>query len=470
MNHDLIIIGGGSAGYAAARTAAALGLHTAVVDGAEELSGLCILRGCMPSKTLLASSSRFQTIRRAEEFGLRASGLEVRGNEIIARKRRLIHEFASYRQQQLTSGKFELIRGTARFTGSHTIEVALRDGGDGGTRTMEARAFIIATGSVIGQPPLPSLRAVGCWNSDDVLDNEHIPDSVILLGGGAIAVELATYYAGLGRKTTIIQRGPRLLKGTDTDIADALAVGLRARGVDIFAGTRLLGASRTASGKRVEFEQADQTFAVEAGEIVNCLGRSPNVAGLDLDKTGLDTECGRPVMRTTQQTSLPHIFAAGDIAGPYEIVHIAIQQGEVAARNAARLLRHSSEPLEHTDYRLKLYAIFSDPEVAACGASERELREAGTEFHVATYPFNDHGKSMTMGETDGFVKLIAAKNGELLGGAVVGPHASELIHEIVVAMRFRATAAQFAAIPHYHPTLSEIWTYPAEELVETLHS
>jgi pyruvate/2-oxoglutarate dehydrogenase complex dihydrolipoamide dehydrogenase (E3) component len=167
----------------------------------------------------------------------------------------------------------------------------------------------------------------------------------------------------------------------------------------------------------------------------------------------------------TQQTSQPHIFAAGDVCGPFEVVHIAIQQGEVAARNAARLLAGGPEPLEQMDYRLKLFAVFSDPEVAVVGQGEAELRGQGVAFRAASYPFADHGKSLCMGETDGFVKLLAATGtGEILGGACVGPHAAELIHEIVVAMRFRATAAQLASTPHYHPTLSEIWTYPAEEL------
>jgi len=461
MDYDLIIIGGGSAGYASARTAASLGLKAAVVDGAEELGGLCILRGCMPSKTLLTSAERFHTIRRADEFGLRASSLEVHGNEIIARKRRLIAEFADYRQKQLASGKFTLVRGTARFADAHTIAITLRDGG---SQTLTARTFIIATGSVISAPPLDSLREVGCWTSDDVLDSEHIPASVILLGGGAIAVELATYYAGLGRKVTLIQRSERLLKGTDADITDCLAASLRARGIELYTGTKLLGASRTAAEKSVEFEQGDRKITVEAEQIVNCLGRSPATKGLDLEKAGIQLERGELAVRPTQQTSQPHIFAAGDIAGPYEIVHIAIQQGEIAARNAAKIVAGGSPELEETDYRLKLYVVFSDPGVAACGASEHELKEAGTPYRTASYPFNDHGKSMTMGETDGFVKLITGENGEILGGAVIGPQASELIHEIVVAMRFRATAAQLAAIPHYHPTLSEIWTYPAEDL------
>ena len=162
---------------------------------------------------------------------------------------------------------------------------------------------------------------------------------------------------------------------------------------------------------------------------------------------------------------MPHIFAAGDVTGKLEIVHIAIEQGEIAARNAARILRKKSEPLETIDYRLRLFAVFTRPEAAMVGLTEREAGQLGLDFAAATYPFDDHGKSIVHGATDGFVKLLAdRKSGELIGGAVVGPHASELIHEVVVAMRYRATAAQFAKIPHYHPTLSEIWTYPAEEL------
>ncbi len=461
-NYDLLIIGGGSAGYAAARTAAGLGIRVAVVDGADELGGLCILRGCMPSKTLLASASRFATMRRAEEFGLRASGLEVRGDEILARKRRLIADFADYRRGQLEGGKFELIRGHARFVDAHTVEVKLRDGG---TLQLGAKTFLLATGSIIGALPLPALEPVGCWTTDDVLESAVVPESVIVLGGGATAVEFATYFAGLGRKVTVLQRGAQLLRGTDADIAEALAEGLRARGVEIFTSTKLLGADAVDGRKTITFEHAGEQKTVQAEQIIHAMGRVPNTAVLNLDAAAVALTKGRPVMQPTQQTSQPHIFAAGDLAGPYEIVHIAIQQGEIAARNAARILAGKGAVLEEMDYRLRLTAIFSDPEVAECGASERELTARGVPFRVAKYPFNDHGKSLCIGETDGFVKLIAAADGgEILGGAVVGPHAAELIHEVVVAMRFRGTAAQLAETPHYHPTLSEIWTYPAEEL------
>lgn len=465
MNFDFLIIGGGSAGYAAARTAVSLGLKTCVVDGADELGGLCILRGCMPSKTLLESAARFSTLRRAEEFGLRASGLEVRGPEILARKRKLIGGFAEYRQGQLTAGKFELLRGHAHFLDAHTVEVKLRDGG---TQRIAARSFLLATGSVVSDVPLPALNEIGCWTTDDALESAEVPKSVIVLGGGATAVEFATYYAGLGREVTLIQRSAQLLKGTDPDLAAALAHGLRNRGVKVFTETKIVAAERTGERKRITFEHAGKRIAIEAEQVLQTLGRSPNIRGLALHAAGISVADGRPETQSTQQTSCPHIFAAGDVAGPVEIVHIAIQQGEVAARNAARVLAGKTDALEQTDYRLKLFAVFSDPEVAVVGRSETELRAAGVAFRTASYPFNDHGKSLCMGETDGFVKLItAAEGGEILGGACVGPHAAELIHEIVVAMRFRATAAQLAETPHYHPTLSEIWTYPAEELAES---
>jgi pyruvate/2-oxoglutarate dehydrogenase complex dihydrolipoamide dehydrogenase (E3) component len=459
-DYDFIIIGGGSAGYAAARTAVAQGLRTCVIDGAPELGGLCILRGCMPSKTLLQSASRFSSMARAEEFGLRAENLKIVPSEIIARKRRLIAGFAEYRAGQLQDGRFHLLRGRASFIDSHNVEVTFTNEAP---RRISAKAFLIATGSRIAPVPISSLDEIGFWTTDDVLDSEVIPESIIILGGGATAVEFATYYAGLGKKVSIVQRSAQLLKGSDEDVAEALVAGLRKRGITVYLGTKLIRAEHSAGGKKITFEQDGAVRTVEAAEILHTLGREPNLDGLNIAAAGVAGNKRLSVFKT-QQTSALHIFAAGDASGPYEIVHIAIQQGEIAARNAARLIA-GDEELEAIDYRLKLYGIFSDPEVAFVGASEHELYEAGIAFRTAKYPFDDHGKSLCMGEADGFVKLTASiETGEILGGAVVGPHATELIHEIAVAMHFRSTAAQLAAVPHYHPTLSEIWTYPAEEL------
>ena len=461
--YDFIVLGGGSAGYAAASTATKLGLKVAVVEGGKEVGGLCILRGCMPSKALIESANRYLTLRRAAEFGLRAEEIAFCFDEIQARKNKLINEFAEYRRKQLESGRFDFYRGWASFTDPHTIEVKDLDGD---TETLHSTTFLIATGSRLKKVPCIGLEETGYLTSDDVLNSKHVPKSVIVLGGGAIGIEFAHFYSALGSQVTILQRSEQMLKEMDGDVALALTDAFKHRGIRIYCHTQLHSAECTAGGlKRVSFQQSGKLKHIDAEEIVYALGREPQIDGLNLEQAGVDVTCGRITVASNQQTNVPHIFAAGDVASNYEVVHIAIQEGELAARNAAKLKHGATASLEEIDYRLRLFAVFSSPEIATVGMTERELQTAGVGYCVATYPFNDHGKSMVHGETEGFVKLLTAENtGEIVGAAVVGPHASELIHEIVVAMRFRATAADLAQIPHYHPTLSEIWTYPAEEL------
>ena len=462
-NYDFVVIGGGSAGYAAAATASGAGLSVAVIEGGEKVGGLCILRGCMPSKVLLESAKRFDTMRRAEEFGLRAERISVHGDEIIARKNRLIGGFADYRRQQLESGKFDFIRGMAGFVDAHTLEII---SGENERTQITGRTFLISTGSTEQRVDIPGLAATGYLDSDAVLEATEIPDSVIVLGGGAVAMEFASYYAALGRHVTIIQRSEQVLGIMDTDIAGALVTAFVKRGMRVFLKTNLVRVERHGGKKRVWFQHDGTEKSVEASEIIYALGRKAQLKGLNLDRAGVVlAKRGHVACAASQQTSVPHIFGAGDVVGPHEIVHLAVQQGEIAARNAGRILRASPEPLEEIDYRLKLFAIFSEPQVAFVGMTEKELQEGGVPHAVACYPFFDHGKSMLMDEIDGFVKLIVAeKSREILGGAVVGPHAGDLIHEIVVAMHFHATAGDLARVPHYHPTLSEIWTYPAEKL------
>jgi pyruvate/2-oxoglutarate dehydrogenase complex dihydrolipoamide dehydrogenase (E3) component len=288
-----------------------------------------------------------------------------------------------------------------------------------------------------------------------------------VLGGGAIALEFAHYYEAFGSKVTIIQRSPQVLKEADADVAAALIHAYRQRGMEIFCGTRLLHVT-PGPPRQVHFEYKGQTHIARGEEILYALGRKPAVAGLGLENAGVDqSRDGAVRVTSTMQTSQPHIFAAGDVTGTFEIVHVAIEQGVLAAQNAARLLRKA--PLHAIDYRLQLFVMFSEPQVAYAGLTEKAATAQRVPIRTATYAFADHGKALVRGESEGFVKLLChANTGEILGGAVVGPEASELIHEIMVAMYFRATAMQLAVIPHYHPTLSEIWTYPAEELAEAV--
>ncbi len=459
---DFAVVGGGSAGYAAARTAAGLGLKTVVIDGAEELGGLCILRGCMPSKTLIETANAALKVRRAAEFGVVAEWRGVDTQAVRERKRKLIAEFADYRAGQLADGRFTLLRGTAAFAGPQELQVTLRESSE--SLTVSARSVLVATGSVIAWPEVPGLREADVWTSDTVLDAAEVPASFVVLGGGAIALEMAHYLEGIGREVTVIQRGAHLLRGLDPDVAEVVQESFSKR-MKLHTGTALLRVEQGPDGKKVFFSKNGETQVAEAAEVLMALGRRAAVDGLALDSAGVALGRGYIQVSRTLQTAVPHIFAAGDVCGQAEVVHVAIQQGEMAARNAARVLSGEGE-LEEMDYRLKLFGVFTEPQAAAVGMNEAEANASGRSWKAASYPFNDHGKSLVMGEVEGFVKMIAdTGTGEILGASVVGPGAVELIHAVAVAMHFHCTVSEFARIPFYHPTLSEIWTYPAEDLM-----
>jgi pyruvate/2-oxoglutarate dehydrogenase complex dihydrolipoamide dehydrogenase (E3) component len=453
FDFEAAIIGGGSAGFAAARTAAGAGLETVVVEGGEEVGGLCILHGCMPTKALLYAAEVMHLASHADPWGVRAENVSFDFTRVMARKNALIKDFADYRRQQLTGGKFKFIRADARFRDAHTL--VLNTG-----ETLTANSFVIATGSVVAPPPLPQLHEAGYLTSDTALTLTRLPKSLIVLGGGPVAVEFAQFFARFGVKVTLIQRSEHILKEFDTDAAVEIEKVFRREGIEVFTNTRLTDARRDGAAKTVSFLQNGKPVSVSAEEILFALGRVPNTASLDLNKAGVATERGRITANEFMQTSAPHIHAAGDCTGPHEIVHVAVQQGEIAARNIAH-----PEARRRMDYRLLTTVVFTEPQVAAVGLTEKAATARNVTHLAASYPFSDHGKSLIMEAKDGFVKLLAdPKSGEILGGSCVGPMGGELIHEVIAAMSKRMTVHELAAMPHYHPTLAEIWTYPAEEL------
>ncbi len=457
FDFDLAIIGGGSGGYAAARTAVAEGLSTVVIEGGEELGGLCILRGCMPTKALLYAAEVMHLATHAEAWGIRAEDVSFNFAQVMARKDTLIKEFAGYREQQLLKGKFKFVRAKARFADPHTLELST------GTK-LTARTIIIATGSVIAPSPVPALDDLDCLNSDTALKLTRLPKSMIMLGGGAVAVEFAQFFARFGVRTTLVQRSPHLLHEFDGDAAAELERVFRREGIALYTGTKLLGAKRAGGQKEIVFEHNGQALRIHAEEVFYALGRLPNIRGLGLEAIGVQVEYERIATDEYLQTTVPHIYAVGDCTGLHEIVHIAIQQGELAAYN----LKHPQSK-RRMDYRLLTEIIFTEPQVAVVGLTEKRAHVRNVLYETAKYPFNDHGKSLIMEAKDGFVKLLADPlTGEILGGCCVGPVAGELIHEIIAAMHKRMTVRELAAMPHYHPTLAEIWTYPAEELADRL--
>jgi pyruvate/2-oxoglutarate dehydrogenase complex dihydrolipoamide dehydrogenase (E3) component len=456
-DYDVAILGAGSAGYAAARTVAAAGLRAVVLEGGEHVGGLCILRGCMPTKALLYAAEVLHLMKQGPTWGLLASQVGFDLSRVMARKDQQIREFAEFRRQQLNNGKFKFIRAAGQFLDDHNLALSNGD-------RLSAKYLLIGTGSVPATPALPHLEELGYLTSDSALSLTKLPKSLIVLGGGPVAVEFAQLFCRLNVKVTLIQRSEHILRHFDPDAAAVVEKVFRREGMTVFTDTKLKEAWREGSMKGISFLHQGQTVRVAAEEILYALGRAPNTAGLALDKAGVFVENGRILANTEMQTTANHIYAAGDCTGPYEIVHVAIQQGETAAYNIIHRGKKKS-----MDYRLLCQVVFTDPQVATVGLTEREAKTQNIAFRAASYPFDDHGKSLIMEAKDGFVKLLACPHtGVILGGCVVGPQGGELIHEIVVAMHKQMTVHELARTPHFHPTLAEIWTYPAEELADQI--
>ena len=456
MTHDIVIIGGGSAGYAAARTARDFGANVGIVDQGP-LGGLCILRGCMPTKTILRSSDILSLMKRAEEFGLFPVAAQANLSAIIERKSRLIAEFADDRIKALHDSRYTLYQEKAMFLSPTEIQA--------GIHTISAKTFIISTGSVINCPSLPGLDEVGFITSDEALELRTRPQSMVVLGGGPVAVELAQFFLRIGTHVTLIQRSAHILSQGDKDLAQPVEERFREEGMKVYTNSKIRHIKREGPLKLIEFFHDGQEKSATGEVILQALGRRPNIDGLNLEKAKVKTQNGKITVDTAMRTSEPHIFAVGDVNGLHEIVHIAIQQGEIAGWNAT----HPEGPYHHTDDRLTTQVVFTDPQVASVGLSERECRAKNIRYFVASYPFNDHGKSLCLGETHGHVKLLChPQNGEIIGGHIVGPEAAELIHELIAIMYYRGTAEDIVRMPHYHPTLAEIMTYPAESLLEQM--
>ncbi len=456
-NHFVLVVGAGSGGFAAARTARDCGADVALIDHGP-LGGLCILRGCMPSKTLIASSDAAHDMREAAELGIHAERISIDFPHIMRRKRELIKGFADYRIEGIET--FPLYQGPARFISPHEVQV-------GSDLIIEAKKFIIATGSMVAPgSAVHGLEETGYIDSDGALELSALPESLIVLGGGYIGCELGQFFARMGVKTSIVLRSRHLLSGEDHDIGDALTGYYRDEGIEVHTQTQIVAVSKRGDRKVVHVVRDGIDGELEAGEILYCLGRVPNFDGLDLDVakvpchhiTGIETD-------ESMRTCNPDFYAIGDVAGKHMLVHVAIYEGEIAARNAV----HGTN--EKAVYDLfKTHTVFSDPQVAVAGATERELQAKGIAYVKGSYDFAEHGKAQCIGKTKGFVKIMAAADtGKILGAAVLGPAGSDLIHELVVAMHYNATAQDFMRIPHLHPTLAEIWTYPAEECAAKLH-
>lgn len=394
-------------------------------------------------------------MRRAGEFGLKAGRLDVDFGKIIARKNAIVQksvENDAFRRMLQEHG-IPLFEAAARFTSPHELQV----NGD----VIKAERFVIATGSTPAVPPIEGLKETGYITSDEALELQALPKSIVIIGGGAVGLEFAEFFAPLGSRVTVLEMLPRVLPQEDEEISSAIQEYMDSEGIEIQTAARVVRVTRDGEEKVVVVETADGTRTFAAAEILVATGRKPLTDGLGVQAAGVDVERGFVVKDSELRTSQEHIFTAGDVAGGYLFTHKAVYEGEIAAHNAV-----SAVTLE-ADYMAVPRVTFSEPQVGSVGLSEQQARDAGYAVRTAKVYLKDMGKGPAIGETQGFVKLVTDdRTGRLLGWHVVSHLANEIIMEGVLAISKGLTVMDIAGIIHPHPTISEMVRAAAKTLVE----
>ncbi len=445
---DVTIIGAGPGGYVAAVRGAQLGLKVALVEKDKRLGGTCGLRGCIPTKQLLMSAHVYEQMQHAADFGVQAADIRLAFADVQKRKEKIVMKNAKGVEYLMKKNKVTTFGGTARLALPGKVEVT---GADGATQTIETKNIIIASGSVVR--PIPGFETDGerIVNSDHILELQEVPKSLIVLGSGAVGVEFASVYSRFGAETTVVELMPRLMPLEDEEISKELEKSFRKRGIKSLTGTKLERVERTEAGVRVTGKDAKGgDVALEAEMLLVAVGRMPYIEGLGLEGTKIRVERGAIQVDEMCRTDEPNVYAIGDVIPTPWLAHLASKEGilvveQIAGQNPQPInLRHVPS------------CTYCDPEVASVGLTEAKARELGYDVKVAKFPFSASGKARILGEEEGFVKVVSeTRYDELLGVHVIGPHATEIIHEAIVAMHLESTAEELGRAIHAHPTVSE---------------
>ncbi len=440
--YDLIVIGGGAAGLVVTAGTAQLGLKVALVEKGDRLGGDCLHYGCVPSKTLIHSAKVASLMRRAPEFGLESREAPLEFARVTAHVHDVIAQIQKHDDPERFRGYgAEVFFGPARFVSPHEIEV-------NGQR-LAGRKFVLATGSRPFVPPIGGLEAVRYLTNETVFDLKRLPPSLMVLGGGAVGLELAQAFARFGARVTVVEMLDRVLPSEDPEVSGTLRDILQGEGIAIHTGTKAVRA-KAAPGRKVLYcQEGERELRFEADEILVAVGRVPNVDGLNLEAAGVAYGPKGVQVDARLRTTAKHIWACGDVAGPYLFTHVAEYQAGVVIRNVAFRLP------ARVDYRVIPWTTFTDPEVARVGLTEAEARERGIRHEVLRFPFQQVDRALAEGEPRGLAKYVVAR-GRILGASIIGPRAGDLIHEAVLAMQARLPFSKISQTVHVYPTLAQV--------------
>jgi dihydrolipoamide dehydrogenase len=446
---DVVVIGGGPGGYVASIRAAQLGLSTVCVEMDQTLGGTCVNVGCIPSKALLTSSEHFEFARNhAKEHGITLGGIELDLGTMLQRKADVVSQNTRGIEFLFKKNKITWAKGRGTLEANKVVNVAAPEGA---SARYAAKHVIIATGSVPVELPFLKFDEERILSNVGALRIPAVPKHLVVIGGGVIGLELGSVWRRLGAKVTVVELMPTILPGMDDDIVKEADKVLRKQGLDIRVGTKVVSGRREPHGVSLDIEKDGAKETLAADYVLVSVGRRAALTGVDASALSLGlSKRGEILVDDQMRTNLPGVFAIGDcVPGPM-LAHKAEEEGVVAAEVIA------GKPA-HMHYKSIPSVVYTWPEIASVGLSERQVKDSGREYRTGKFPFSANGRARSMGESSGFVKFVAdARTDELLGCHMIGPNASELIAEIVLAFEYRASADDIGMTVHAHPTLSEV--------------
>ena len=443
-DYDLVVVGTGPGGYVAAIRAGQLGLNTAVIER-DELGGICLNWGCIPSKALLRNAEILRLFNRAEEFGISFDNLTVDYGKAIDRSRKVVSTLTSGIAGLLKKNNVQHIKGNARFLDSNTLEVT-PDG-----TTLTADNIMIATGATARSIPGVEIDGIQVITSREALALRDIPKSVFIIGGGATGCEFAYLYNAYGSQVTIVEMLPHLLPNEDEEISRQLERAFTRQGIKFMTETRVNELGRNKTGLTVTTEQGGELKSTDTEKVLVAVGVQPNTDNIGLEEAGVQLERGFVKVDGSMATNIPGIYAVGDVTGIMLLAHVAMAQGVLAVERIAGIdtpeLRYEQMPK----------ATYCHPQVTSFGLTEKAATEHGYSVKVGKFPFAASGKAQAIGDTEGMVKIVAAKeSGEILGVHMIGPEVTEMLGEMSLVQLLEGTVDEVGWLVHSHPTLSEV--------------
>lgn len=443
---DVAVLGGGPGGYVAAIRAGQLGLRTVLIEK-ERVGGTCLHRGCIPTKALLESAEVLLLCRKAGEYGVRVAEATLDLKAAMDRKDRVVKKNLMGTESLLRKNNVVSVKGTGRFLTPGKIEV--KDA-SGTTTIVETKAAVLATGSRVGSLPMVPVDGTIVLSSDDILSLDRVPESLLVIGAGAVGVEFASIYQSFGSKVILIERLPRLVPIEDEDVSEALLRSFARQGMEIHVNANLKSVRVEGDGAWSEFEVKGEIKRIRTERVLMAAGRTPAVEGIGLEALGVAMDRGLVCVNEYMETNVTGLYAIGDVTPTAALAHVASHEGIVAIERIAGAHPHP------VNYNAIPNCTYCHPQIASVGITEAEARASGRPIRVGKFPFTANSKAGIMGQGDGFVKAVSdAGTGEILGVHIIGVLATEQIAESVVARHFEATAIELAEVVHAHPTLAE---------------